>query len=72
LFVHPNTVRYRLKRITDFTGRDPTQPRDAYVLRVAATVGQLNYPTPPANIGNNQITQLPSPVRGGSMAPSAR
>lgn len=44
LFVHPNTVRYRLKRITDFTGRDPTQPRDAYVLRVAATVGKLNYP----------------------------
>ena len=49
LFVHPNTVRYRLKRITDFTGRDPTQPRDAYVLRVAATVGQLNYPTPPVH-----------------------
>jgi DNA-binding PucR family transcriptional regulator len=41
LFVHPNTVRYRLKRITDFTGRDPTNPRDAYVLRVAATVGRL-------------------------------
>jgi DNA-binding PucR family transcriptional regulator len=42
LFVHPNTVRYRLKRITDFTGRDPTTPRDAYVLRVAATVGRLS------------------------------
>ncbi|CAJ1582050.1 PucR family transcriptional regulator [[Mycobacterium] wendilense] len=41
LFVHPNTVRYRLKRIADFTGRDPTAPRDAYVLRVAATVGRL-------------------------------
>jgi DNA-binding PucR family transcriptional regulator len=41
LFVHPNTVRYRLKRIADFTGRDPTVPRDAYVLRVAATVGRL-------------------------------
>jgi DNA-binding PucR family transcriptional regulator len=43
LFVHPNTVRYRLKRITDFTGRDPTSPRDAYVLRIAATVGRLTY-----------------------------
>ncbi len=43
LFVHPNTVRYRLKRITDFTGRDPTQPRDAYVLRVASTVVRLTY-----------------------------
>jgi DNA-binding PucR family transcriptional regulator len=41
LFVHPNTVRYRLKRIADFTGRDPTIPRDAYVLRVAATVGRI-------------------------------
>jgi hypothetical protein len=41
LFVHPNTVRYRLKRIADFTGRDPTVPRDAYVLRVASTVGRL-------------------------------
>lgn len=43
LFVHPNTVRYRLKRIADFTGRDPTTPRDAYVLRVAATVGRLSH-----------------------------
>jgi DNA-binding PucR family transcriptional regulator len=41
LYVHPNTVRYRLKRIADFTGRDPTTPRDAYVLRVASTVGRL-------------------------------
>ena len=45
LFVHPNTVRYRLKRIAEFTGRDPTVPRDAYVLRVATTVGRLGYPT---------------------------
>ena len=41
LFVHPNTVRYRLKRIGEITGRDPTNPRDAYVLRIAATVGRL-------------------------------
>ncbi|CQD16388.1 regulator of polyketide synthase expression [Mycobacterium lentiflavum] len=72
LFVHPNTVRYRLKRITDFTGRDPTQPRDAYVLRVAATVGQLNYPTNPSSIGNSPATAVPLPVRGGSAASSVR
>jgi DNA-binding PucR family transcriptional regulator len=45
LFVHPNTVRYRLKRIADFTGRDPTVPRDAYVLRVASSVGRLGRQT---------------------------
>jgi DNA-binding PucR family transcriptional regulator len=72
LFVHPNTVRYRLKRITDFTGRDPTQPRDAYVLRVAATVGQLNYPTYPASVASNAMAPVPLPVRGGAMAPSGR
>jgi DNA-binding PucR family transcriptional regulator len=72
LFVHPNTVRYRLKRITDFTGRDPTQPRDAYVLRVAATVGQLNYPTSPSSVGSNAMPQVPLPVRGGAAAPSGR
>jgi DNA-binding PucR family transcriptional regulator len=71
LFVHPNTVRYRLKRITDFTGRDPTQPRDAYVLRVAATVGQLNYPSQPPSFGNNAVVPVPLPVRSGIGAPSA-
>jgi DNA-binding PucR family transcriptional regulator len=71
LFVHPNTVRYRLKRIADFTGRDPTQPRDAYVLRVAATVGQLNYPTHHATVDNNQVSALSLPVRGGTVSPSA-
>jgi DNA-binding PucR family transcriptional regulator len=65
LFVHPNTVRYRLKRITDFTGRDPTQPRDAYVLRIAATVGQLNYPTQ-SSIASSAATQLPLPVKAGA------
>jgi DNA-binding PucR family transcriptional regulator len=69
LFVHPNTVRYRLKRITDFTGRDPTEPRDAYVLRVAATVGQLNYPTP-HGVGNNALTPVPLPLRAGVMGVS--
>lgn len=41
LYVHPNTVRYRLKRITEVTGRAPSDPRDALVLRVALAVGRL-------------------------------
>lgn len=43
LYIHPNTVRYRLKKISEITGRDPTNPRDAYVLRVASTVGRLTH-----------------------------
>jgi len=41
LFVHPNTVRYRLKRVAEVTGLTPAQARDAYVLRLALTVGRL-------------------------------
>jgi DNA-binding PucR family transcriptional regulator len=72
LFVHPNTVRYRLKRITDFTGRDPTDPRDAYVLRVASTVGQLNYPVPRAAIGVGASSTVPPSVNGGVFGQSGR
>lgn len=41
LFVHPNTVRYRLRRVTELTGRTPSSPRDALVLRVALAMGRL-------------------------------
>lgn len=42
LFVHPNTVRYRLRRIADVCGYTPTQPRDAFVLRLALALGRLD------------------------------
>jgi DNA-binding PucR family transcriptional regulator len=42
LFVHPNTVRYRLNRVMDVTGWDPTQPREGYVLHVAIALGRLS------------------------------
>ena len=42
LFVHPNTVRYRLKRVAEVTGLSPTHPRDSYVLRLALTLGRLH------------------------------
>src|ERR1700744_2669971 len=70
LFVHPNTVRYRLKRITDFTGRDPTQPRDAYVLRVAATGGQLKYPTYQSSVAGDIVTPVTPTVEKSVVAPS--
>lgn len=41
LYVHPNTVRYRLRKIATVTGREPTDARDAYVLRVALTTSRL-------------------------------
>ncbi|GBE64849.1 hypothetical protein MFM001_13110 [Mycobacterium sp. MFM001] len=71
LFVHPNTVRYRLRRIADFTGRDPTQPRDAYVLRVAATVGHLAYQAQHTSSTTNTVTPVTTPVAKDLVEPSA-
>lgn len=44
LFVHPNTVRYRLRRVAEITGLAPTDTRDAYTLRLALTLGRLLAP----------------------------
>ncbi|UYM05613.1 PucR family transcriptional regulator [Solicola gregarius] len=41
LFVHPNTVRYRLRKTAAVTDLDPLSPRDAYTLRIAITLGRL-------------------------------
>jgi DNA-binding PucR family transcriptional regulator len=41
LFVHANTVRYRLKRATELSGHAVSTPRGAYVVRVALTVQRL-------------------------------
>jgi hypothetical protein len=41
LYVHPNTVRYRLRRVTDVTGWDPLDARDSYVLQTALALGRL-------------------------------
>jgi len=41
LFVHPNTVRYRLRRVAELTGMSPMDVRHAYTLRLALTLGRL-------------------------------
>jgi hypothetical protein len=42
LFVHPNTVKNRLRRATEVCGQAPTEPRGAFTLRVALTLGRLS------------------------------
>ncbi|HET8683036.1 MAG TPA: helix-turn-helix domain-containing protein [Micromonosporaceae bacterium] len=51
LFVHPNTVRYRLRRIAEVSGLAPMHPRDAFALRVALAIGRLDpsAPVPPGH-----------------------
>jgi hypothetical protein len=44
LFVHPNTVRYRLKRVTDVIGWDATGPREAMILQCALILGSIKEP----------------------------
>ena len=44
LFVHPNTVRYRLKRISEVIGWDATGSREALVLQSALIVGAMSNP----------------------------
>lgn len=40
LFLHPNTVRYRLRKLAEVTGRDITDPRQGLVVRLALIIGR--------------------------------
>jgi hypothetical protein len=40
LYVHANTVRYRLRKVAELVGLDLTDPRDAQVARVAFVIGR--------------------------------
>jgi DNA-binding PucR family transcriptional regulator len=40
LFVHPNTVRYRLRRVSELTGLTPTDGRAGFTLWVAIVLGR--------------------------------
>jgi DNA-binding PucR family transcriptional regulator len=41
LFVHPNTVRYRLRRAAELTSFNPSDGRDGFALWLAIVYGRL-------------------------------
>lgn len=47
LFVHPNTVRYRLKRVSEVIGWDATGARESLILQAALILGSIAEPDPP-------------------------
>lgn len=49
MYIHANTVRYRLRRAADVTGLSVGDPRHAYTYRVALTLGRLLPPEPTAS-----------------------
>jgi hypothetical protein len=55
LFVHPNTVRYRLKKIIEVVEWDPGAPRDALTIHLALILGSMSEP--------NQSPQPPGPAK---------
>lgn len=66
LYVHPNTVRYRLKRIGEVSGFVPASARDAFALRVALAVGRLDPATmAPASAPTSGAAPSPAHLAGG-------
>jgi hypothetical protein len=47
LFVHPNTVRYRLKKVSQVVAWDPGNPRDALTLHLGIILGSMSETNPP-------------------------
>jgi len=43
LFVHPNTVRYRLRQVEEITGYLASRPRDALALQLALVLGRQTH-----------------------------
>ena len=41
LFVHPNTVRYRLKKVADMLSFDPVEARDSLIIHLAIILGHI-------------------------------
>ncbi len=55
--MHPNTVRYRLKRVSEVIGWDATGPREALILQTALILG---------SIGADASRRRPAQLRRGA------
>jgi hypothetical protein len=56
LFVHPNTVRYRLKKVIEVVDWDPGVPRDAFTIHVAVILGSMSEPNQgPSSAGTPKL-----------------
>jgi DNA-binding PucR family transcriptional regulator len=70
LFIHPNTVRYRLGRISAVTGYDLTTAREAWAVRIALALGRL-VAAPTTNVPSG-MPSAPSPTAEPSPTPQVR
>jgi hypothetical protein len=71
LYCHPNTVRYRLRRIHELTGRSLSSPRDVAELATAAYALRLGAGSPPrTHHQRNGPREIPRP-RGHDQTLSA-
>ena len=71
LFVHPNTVRYRLRRIAEITGYDPSDPREGFVLQHRRSpLGRLAT-TPPRPPGRTLQASCRKPLYRSRQSSSA-
>ncbi|HEU5270445.1 MAG TPA: helix-turn-helix domain-containing protein, partial [Jatrophihabitans sp.] len=57
LFVHTNTVRYRLRRAAELCGQAPTEARGAFTIQLALAFGRLS-----------RTGHQPSQLIGGNIA----
>jgi hypothetical protein len=58
LFVHPNTVRYRLRRVAELTGLVPGDGRGGFTLWIAVALGRLAASRPRAGRHPYEVGQL--------------
>lgn len=54
LYIHANTVRYRLRKVAELLEWDPTQPRDALTIHLALIVGAIQDQGGPAGSGTSR------------------